>query len=1145
MQQQKLQVGQRVQLDNGSKKYGTLRFLGSTRFRPGVWAGIEMDTPEGRHDGTVEGVQYFKCPPLHGVFVHPSKLSPVESAPELLESASLEFPANPIGQASHLPPNDQQQKSMFPIDRLKNSQKLNSHGSNASILNLKNENPLNEIIFNLETTQALELVASPDENKKQPWESANLKEMEEELRRRQVDMMDARAVLEAYRMQIAGPHEDAQEYLAHRDELIAAVDLYERSVGKYERQMRRVSYLYMQSGLNSNGGTTTGQTFSEPKEIFSEIVKRPNNDSSSIRDLQEKLERQAESREKQFLEDYKKKLSEEYDRKIGEEREKQESLVASLQQQLRQHSTITAQLNVERAALRKESGELRTHLTRALSEAAELRADKEAVKIESSAVTENDSDETNQLRSQNNRLSQELNEIRMELESLKDASLIVDNSGNMESEKDIIAQVQKAIIEQQAVINQLQEEHLARLAEVELERDQLRAECAQAAHNLLLLQDRNNLVSSFDSNDLNECCIKREQVHNLQIESIRQNLEDNWTRFTRDLRERDDLISSLRQQLSSVVSNSSDQELLDQLFNANKKLEAEYEALQSAKEREEVFFSRKIQYLESLDKVDSRNEEVERLTGERDALLARLGQISAEKIEIEDRLHIADAQATENANKVAVYRELLDARANDISRLEDAYREVQRRALLAEQSIEISLDKNTDSDIEKLRSELEEARIALSRRRQESHTVDSMIQERQDLLSEIDRCRLEIIRLRADSTATPDLEKVLGTLNDERNRNKELSDKLIEREARLSVLEEEISSRTIVTSGDSSVDDRVKSLEKNLRHRDDMIELAEREMNALQARLQNYEEMERQMDPEILQKYNQILDENSILRKKLDLSSAFDSNPLKMDKYEHKSDVGENLESSDVLAASTNVQLKTFSDSEELVSKLNALERQKTAIEHEKKLIESELLRAKERISNLTLDSNVLMRQQKMLHKAANLLTDLRGRHGLPGPIIETLKSIASLARLYRPIKVDVEALGREFDDILKTLPSPKIKSSKIDNGELNADSQLSTPNLFHCPICGSSADDLINSERCTPVRCNSPNGKFTNDDSTRAKILPQIITSTEESPLIESNSDDQGLLQNSFLSDHNANVKRRNHQNLSNPPPFQYADGV
>ena len=54
---------------------GTLQFCGATEFAGGIWAGVALDEPEGKNDGTVKGVTYFRCPFNHGVFVPPNKLA--------------------------------------------------------------------------------------------------------------------------------------------------------------------------------------------------------------------------------------------------------------------------------------------------------------------------------------------------------------------------------------------------------------------------------------------------------------------------------------------------------------------------------------------------------------------------------------------------------------------------------------------------------------------------------------------------------------------------------------------------------------------------------------------------------------------------------------------------------------------------------------------------------------------------------------------------------------------------------------------------------------------------------------------------------------------------------------------------------------
>ncbi|XP_061480964.1 CAP-Gly domain-containing linker protein 4 [Rhineura floridana] len=68
-----LKLGDRVVI--AGQKNGTLRFCGTTEFASGQWAGIELDEPEGKNNGRVGKVQYFKCAPKHGIFAPLSKIS--------------------------------------------------------------------------------------------------------------------------------------------------------------------------------------------------------------------------------------------------------------------------------------------------------------------------------------------------------------------------------------------------------------------------------------------------------------------------------------------------------------------------------------------------------------------------------------------------------------------------------------------------------------------------------------------------------------------------------------------------------------------------------------------------------------------------------------------------------------------------------------------------------------------------------------------------------------------------------------------------------------------------------------------------------------------------------------------------------------
>lgn len=51
-----VRMGDRVIVSSSrGSKAGTLKFVGNTDFAPGVWAGVELDDPLGKNDGSVDG----------------------------------------------------------------------------------------------------------------------------------------------------------------------------------------------------------------------------------------------------------------------------------------------------------------------------------------------------------------------------------------------------------------------------------------------------------------------------------------------------------------------------------------------------------------------------------------------------------------------------------------------------------------------------------------------------------------------------------------------------------------------------------------------------------------------------------------------------------------------------------------------------------------------------------------------------------------------------------------------------------------------------------------------------------------------------------------------------------------------------------
>ncbi|KAF0030405.1 hypothetical protein F2P81_017136 [Scophthalmus maximus] len=68
-----ISVGSRcqVQVPGQPLKLGTVMYVGTTDFKQGSWVGVKYDEPLGKHNGTVEGKQYFDCENKYGGFVKP------------------------------------------------------------------------------------------------------------------------------------------------------------------------------------------------------------------------------------------------------------------------------------------------------------------------------------------------------------------------------------------------------------------------------------------------------------------------------------------------------------------------------------------------------------------------------------------------------------------------------------------------------------------------------------------------------------------------------------------------------------------------------------------------------------------------------------------------------------------------------------------------------------------------------------------------------------------------------------------------------------------------------------------------------------------------------------------------------------------
>lgn len=560
-------VGDRVAIDEGSK-VGILRYLGPTKFRQGVWAGVELDEALGKNDGSVDGERYFYCPPDHGIFVHPSKLlfmdarrgsAPVHAHPLLPPPAKMAATAarphsaivrgNGVGAAAPLastPISERRKKIALESGARRGTKTLPfmtpvksaapagppttlmaGGGEATSYLANSATNPFHAV----PSSQALPADGDAAAGRSgAPLDKYSLPAMEGELQRRAAAVREAKRALDEARLAIGNPQEVA-EYEKNRDHLITLVDNYERCMNKYDRQLRRIGHLYKRHAIGDRHNQASlakiamesTESLKALSQAIPEVAKTASGGEGGG-DLGRV--RRAEARAAE---------AEENCVALRGDLEGAIERLAVAQEQLQYQLDIVARLNVDRGNLKRENADLKGKLESAFLNASE----------ETDAMSKQAEETIQQLERENGELKARLSLLQGDKERLE--VTMRETLDEVERTQDDTTQTASKL---EVLINE-KDAQIARLShELVQSAEQLRRE--KEASNRQVQTLRDEIASLCETPSLDP------SRHRAQVEALRQSLDENWRRYSADLAERDALIEDMRQQLDILAKPTRD-----------------------------------------------------------------------------------------------------------------------------------------------------------------------------------------------------------------------------------------------------------------------------------------------------------------------------------------------------------------------------------------------------------------------------------------------------------------------------------------------------------------------------------------------------------------------------------------------------------
>lgn len=138
---------------------GTIRFIGPTSFKAGIWVGVELDSPSGKNDGSVQGIRYFSCEKTngkYGLFMTKGKLDNIlaqsNEDPNVnslaMKPPSLPPPSRNNNGRTSISPSTMNRASTIASTPTRNIMRSNSISRSNSVLNHQSNRRDSRIQFN-------------------------------------------------------------------------------------------------------------------------------------------------------------------------------------------------------------------------------------------------------------------------------------------------------------------------------------------------------------------------------------------------------------------------------------------------------------------------------------------------------------------------------------------------------------------------------------------------------------------------------------------------------------------------------------------------------------------------------------------------------------------------------------------------------------------------------------------------------------------------------------------------------------------------------------------------------------------------------------------------------------------------------------